>query len=210
MVNELKMLFDRLDIDVWEVIDAAKTKPFGYQAFYPGPGLGGHCIPIDPFYLSWVARRNGMPTRFIELAGEINTRMPAYVVDRVSQALNEHQKAINGSRILILGVAYKRDIGDARESPAFRIMELLHQRGAVLNYNDPYIPQLPTMRSFEVADLASIDLSPEFLANEDCVIIVTDHSCYDYEMIVQHAPLVIDTRNATRDLKDNREKIYKA
>jgi UDP-N-acetyl-D-glucosamine dehydrogenase len=210
MVNELKMLFDRLGIDVWEVIDAAKTKPFGYQAFYPGPGLGGHCIPIDPFYLSWIARRQGMPTRFIELAGEINTSMPQYVIDRLSEALNELGKPIKGSRILLLGLAYKPDIGDARESPSFRLLELLEQRGAVLSYNDPYLPKLPKTRSFDVADLESVDLTPGLLADQDCVLIATDHSCYDFEMIAQHASLIIDTRNATRDLVANREKIRKA
>jgi len=210
MVNELKMLFDRLNIDVWEVIDAAKTKPFGYQAFYPGPGLGGHCIPIDPFYLSWVARRHGMPTRFIELAGEINTGMPQYVVERVSHALNEQGKPINGSRILILGVAYKRDIGDARESPSFRLIELLGQRGANISYNDPHVPLLPKMRSFDVEQLASIELSADVLASQDCVLIATDHSCYDFEMIAKHAPLIVDTRNATQHLTENREKIHKA
>lgn len=210
MVNELKMLFDRLGIDVWEVIDAAKTKPFGYQAFYPGPGLGGHCIPIDPFYLSWVARLHGMPTRFIELAGEINTSMPHYVIDRVAAALNEHGKPIRGSSVLLLGVAYKRDIGDARESPSFRLMELLGERGARVSYNDPYVPQLPKMRSFDVPELSSVDLTPELLAEQDCVLIATDHSDYDYDAIVRDAALVIDTRNATRDVTTGRDKIWKA
>ena len=210
MVNELKMLFDRLDIDVWEVIDAAKTKPFGYQAFYPGPGLGGHCIPIDPFYLSWVARRHGMPTRFIELAGEINTSMPHYVVERLAEALNEQGKPIRGSRVLLLGVAYKRDIGDARESPSFRLLELLEQRGALLSYNDPYVPKLPQMRSFQVPELESVELTPEILASQDCVLIATDHSSYDFDMITQHAPLVIDTRNATKNVAKNRNRIRKA
>src|SRR5205085_6670686 len=146
LVNELKVIFDRMGIDIWEVIAAAKTKPFGFQAFYPGPGLGGHCIPIDPFYLTWVARKYGITTRFIELAGEINTAMPAHVVQRVADALNEHSKSIKCNRICVLGVAYKKDVDDARESPAFEIMELLQARGAYVSYNDPYVPVLPSMR----------------------------------------------------------------
>ena len=210
MVNELKMLFDRLDIDVWEVIDAAKTKPFGFQPFYPGPGLGGHCIPIDPFYLSWLARKHGMPTRFIELAGEINTSMPKYVVDRVADALNDSGKALRRSRIGILGVAYKRDVDDPRESPAFKLMEILSQKGAVLSYNDPYIPQLPSMRHYQVPELTSQNLTPEYLASQDCLLIVTDHSSYDFSFITQHAALIIDTRNATRNAVVGRERIRKA
>lgn len=210
MVNELKMLFDRLDIDVWEVIDAAKTKPFGFQPFYPGPGLGGHCIPIDPFYLSWLARKHGMPTRFIELAGEINTSMPKYVVDRVADALNDSGKALRRSRIGILGVAYKRDVDDPRESPAFRLMEILSQKGAVLSYNDPYIPQLPSMRHYQVPELTSQNLTPEYLASQDCLLIVTDHSSYDFSFITQHAALIVDTRNATRNAVVGRERIRKA
>jgi UDP-N-acetyl-D-glucosamine dehydrogenase len=210
MVNELKMLFDRLDIDVWEVIDAAKTKPFGFQPFYPGPGLGGHCIPIDPFYLSWLARKHGMPTRFIELAGEINTSMPKYVVDRVADALNDSGKALRRSRIGILGVAYKRDVDDPRESPAFKLMEILSQKGAVLSYNDPYIPQLPSMRHYQVPELTSQNLTPEYLASQDCILIVTDHSSYDFSFITQHAALIIDTRNATRNAVVGRERIRKA
>ena len=210
MVNELKMLFDRLDIDVWEVIDAAKTKPFGFQPFYPGPGLGGHCIPIDPFYLSWLARKHGMPTRFIELAGEINTSMPKYVVDRVADALNDSGKALRRSRIGILGVAYKRDVDDPRESPAFKLMEILSQKGAVLSYNDPYIPQLPSMRHYQVPELTSQNLTPEYLASQDCILIVTDHSSYDFSFITQHAALIIDTRNATKNAVVGRERIRKA
>ncbi|MBI84878.1 MAG: UDP-N-acetyl-D-glucosamine dehydrogenase [Planctomycetaceae bacterium] len=210
MVNELKMLFDRLDIDVWEVIDAAKTKPFGFQPFYPGPGLGGHCIPIDPFYLSWLARKHGMPTRFIELAGEINTSMPKYVVDRVADALNDSGKALRRSRIGILGVAYKRDVDDPRESPAFRLMEILSQKGAVLSYNDPYIPQLPSMRHYQVPELTSQNLTPEYLASQDCLLIVTDHSSYDFSFITQHAALIVDTRNATKNAVVGRERIRKA
>ena len=196
MVNELKILFDRLGIDVWEVIDAAKTKPFGFQAFYPGPGLGGHCIPIDPFYLSWVARKHETPTRFIELAGEINSGMPLYVVNKVAEALNDCGKPVRGSRVCLLGAAYKKDVDDPRESPSFKLMELLEQRGAVLSYNDPHIPVLPAMRHYKTPALESQPLTPEFLQQQDCVLIATDHSAYDWEFLVEHAPLIVDTRNA--------------
>ena len=210
MVNELKVLFDRIGIDVWEVIEAAKTKPFGFHAFYPGPGLGGHCIPIDPFYLSWVARMHEMPTRFIELAGEINASMPDYVINRVILALNDVGKPVRSSRIAILGVAYKKDVDDPRESPSFKLMELLQDRGAMLSYNDPHISTLPTMRHFDVPRLASEPLTAEFLASMDCVLIATDHSAYDYEFIVKYSPLIVDTRNATANVPFGREKIYKA
>ncbi|MEN6494823.1 MAG: nucleotide sugar dehydrogenase [Thermoguttaceae bacterium] len=210
MVNELKVLFDRLGIDVWEVIEAAKTKPFGFQAFYPGPGLGGHCIPIDPFYLSWVARKHGMTTRFIELAGEINTSMPDYVVHRLTEALNDHGKPVRGSKILMLGVAYKKDVDDPRESPSFVLMERLLARGARLSYNDPHIPRLPSMRHYDVPGMESVALTPKLLAEQDCVLIATDHSAYDYDLIVRHASLVVDTRNATKNVKEGREKIRKA
>ena len=210
LVNELKVMLQKMGIDIWEVIEAAKTKPFGLQAFYPGPGLGGHCIPIDPFYLSWLARKQGTATRFIELAGEVNTSMPEYVVQRITTALNDAGKPVRGSRVAILGVAYKKDIDDPRESPAFKLMELLQQRGAFLSYSDPHIPVLPSMRHYDVPRLASETLSEEFLAKQDCAVIVTDHSSFDYEMIVQHAPLVVDTRNATAQIGYGREKIYKA
>ncbi len=210
MVNELKLLLDRLGIDVWEVIDAAKTKPFGFQAFYPGPGLGGHCIPIDPFYLSWVARKHDMPARFIELAGEINSGMPQFVVQKVVEALNDAGKPVKGSRIAILGVAYKKDVDDPRESPSFRLLELLQQRGAILSYNDPHIPKLPSMRHYDVPPLSSQPLTAEFLTAQDCVLIATDHSAYDYKFIVQHSQLVVDTRNATKSVQHGREKIRKA
>lgn len=210
MVNELKVLFQRIGIDIWEVIEAARTKPFGFQAFYPGPGLGGHCIPIDPFYLSWLARRHDMTTRFIELAGEINTSMPQYVVDCLTEALNGHGKAVRGSRIAILGVAYKKDVDDPRESPSFRLIELLREQGAVISYNDPYIPRLPEMRHFQVPDLSSEPLTADFLAAQDCVLIATDHTVYDWDFVVRHAGLVVDTRNATRDVESDRHKIYKA
>jgi UDP-N-acetyl-D-glucosamine dehydrogenase len=210
LVNELKVLFARMGIDIWEVIEAARTKPFGFQAFYPGPGLGGHCIPIDPFYLSWLARKYGMVTRFIELAGEINTSMPDYVVKRLVEGLNEHGKPLRGSKVLILGVAYKKDVDDPRESPAFAIMERLLGGGAILSYNDPHIPSLPPMRHYKLPALWSVDLTPEILRSQDCVLIVTDHSAYDYQFIVDHSRLVIDTRNATRNVTRGREKIRKA
>jgi UDP-N-acetyl-D-glucosamine dehydrogenase len=210
MVNELKVLFQKLGIDVWEVIDAAKTKPFGFQAFYPGPGLGGHCIPIDPFYLSWLARKNELSTRFIELAGEINTSMPLYVITRLAEALNQMGKPIRGSKIGVLGVAYKKDVDDPRESPSFKLMELLQERGAVLSYSDPHIPVLPAMRHYDVPRLASEDLTPDYLASLDCALIATDHSSFDYGMIVKHAPLVVDTRNATVDISEGRDKVVKA
>lgn len=210
LVNELKVLCTRMDIDVWEVIDAAKTKPFGFSAFYPGPGLGGHCIPIDPFYLSWIARKHGMSARFIELAGEINSSMPDFVLKRVSDALNQVGKPVRGSKIVVLGVAYKSDIDDPRESPSFVLIEGLFRQGAVVTYNDPHIPQLPKMRSHELPAMESCDLTAEFLAEQDCVLIATAHSAYDYNFIVNHAQLVVDTRNATRDVVSDREKIVPA
>ena len=210
MVNELKVLFDHLEIDIWEVIDAAKTKPFGFQPFYPGPGLGGHCIPIDPFYLSWLARKHEMTTRFIELAGEINTSMPNYVIQQLGKALNSVGKPIRNSHIGILGVAYKKDIDDPRESPAFRLMELLQDQGAILSYNDPHIPVLPSMRHYRVPALESESLTEEYLASLDCLLIATDHSSYDWNFLVQHAPLIIDTRNATRNVTGDRKKIFRS
>jgi len=210
MVNELKVLFTRLGIDIWEVVDAAKTKPFGFQAFYPGPGLGGHCIPIDPFYLSWLARRHEMPTRFIELAGEINSSMPRYVIEMTAEALNDIGKPIRGSKIGILGVAYKKDVDDPRESPSFKLMELLHERGAVISYNDPHIPVLPSMRHYDVPRLASESLTTDYLASPDCILIATDHSAYDWEFVAKHARLIVDTRNATAGLAEGVAKIQKA
>lgn len=209
LVNELKMLFDRMGIDVWEVIRAASTKPFGFQPFYPGPGLGGHCIPIDPFYLTWAARHYGFATRFIELAGEINTAMPGYVVSRVMEYLNEHGKPLSGSSILVLGVAYKRDVDDPRESPSFVIMEELLARGARVSYNDPHVPRLPKMRRHALR-MDSVALTAEVLAAHDCVLILTDHSAYDWPWIVEHARLVVDTRNATRDVQSHRDRIRRA
>lgn len=210
LVNELKKVFDRIGIDVWEVITAAETKPFGFQAFYPGPGLGGHCIPIDPFYLSWLARKYDVTTRFIELAGEINAGMPEYVVDRLTCALNQMRKPVNGSRICILGVAYKRNVDDPRESPSFRLMELLAARGAQLTYSDPFIPHLPRMRHYDVPELTSCELTRDYLEEQDCVLIVTDHSNVDYDFIVQHSQLVVDTRNVTQGLSINGAVIVKA
>jgi UDP-N-acetyl-D-glucosamine dehydrogenase len=202
LVNELKVLYDRMGINVWEVIEAAKTKPFGFQAFYPGPGLGGHCIPIDPFYLTWVARKHGLSTRFIELAGEINTSMPAYVVGKVADALNERSKAVRASKITLLGMAYKKDVDDPRESPGFELMDLLLKKGAIVNYNDPHIPVLPPMRHYPNLRMSSRELRAEYLRSQDCVVIVTDHSAYDWAWIAEHAPLIIDTRNATRAVRN--------
>jgi UDP-N-acetyl-D-glucosamine dehydrogenase len=199
LVNELKLVFERMQIDVWEVIDAARTKPFGFQAFYPGPGLGGHCIPIDPYYLTWVARAYGVHTRFIELAGEINTSMPHYVIERVAAALNDRGFALRGSRVLVLGAAYKPNVDDCRESPAFELMERLRDRGAVVSYNDPHVPVLPPARGHSIR-LESVPLDPETLAAQHCVLIATDHEAYDWAMIAAHAPLLVDTRGATRRL----------
>lgn len=209
LVNELKVLFDSMDIDVWEVINAAKTKPFGFQAFYPGPGLGGHCIPIDPFYLSWLARKQGLNARFIELAGEVNRAMPEYVVTRTSEFLNEFSKPVRGSKICLAGVAYKKDVDDPRESPSFELLKLLLERGAEMSYSDPHVPTLPSMRHFDLPQMKSQTLTPQFLQSLDAVLIATDHSDFDYDAIVQHAPLIIDTRNATSEVQSDREKIRK-
>ena len=209
LVNELKMLCDRMRLDVWEIIDAAATKPFGFMPFYPGPGLGGHCIPIDPFYLSWKAREFGFSTQFIELAGQINTQMPQYVVTRVMEALNEHEKTLKGARILVLGVAYKSDVDDMRESPSIRLIELLQNYGAQVAYNDPHIPTIPPLRQHAI-ELDSVELTEETLAYYDCVLIATAHTQYDMAFIVEHAQLVIDTRNATHAVSQNRHKIVKA
>ncbi len=209
MINELKMLFDRMGIDVWEVVQAAATKPFGFHPFYPGPGLGGHCIPIDPFYLSWKARQYDMSTRFIELAGEINTSMPIYVISRVADALNMKAKAVKGSKILVLGLAYKKDIDDIRESPSIELIEMLKARGAMVDYNDPHVPRTPKQREHNLR-MKSKKLTEAMLRTYDCVLIATDHSAYDYAWIVKHAKLVVDTRNATANVKTGRKKIVKA
>ncbi len=200
LVNELKMVFDRMGIDVWEVIDAAKTKPFGFMAFYPGPGVGGHCIPIDPFYLTWKSREYGMPTRFIELAGQINERMPDYVIGKLREGLDQHlRKGLNGSRILVLGLAYKKDVDDLRESPSLFIYEKLEAFGAQVDFHDPVIPVIPTTREHApLAGRKSVPLTAETIAGYDGVIIATEHSAVDYALVVEHAKVVIDTRNATR------------
>src|SRR6266704_4099456 len=209
LVNELKLLTDRMDIDIWEVIDAASSKPFGYTAFYPGPGLGGHCIPIDPFYLSWKAKEYDFSTRFIQLAGEVNTSIPHYVVERIGKALNDRSRSIRGSKILILGVAYKKDVDDVRESPALEIMEILQAKGALLSYSDPYIPQLHKMRAYDFSHMSSLPLNEDVLKSQDLVLITTDHSSIDYQWVVDHASTIVDTRNATRRVTRGREKIVK-
>ena len=207
LVNELKQMSLRMGIDIWEVIDAAATKPFGFMPFYPGPGLGGHCIPVDPYYLSWKAREYDFATRFIELAGEVNTAMPYNVVDAIGNALNDRQKSLKGSRMLVLGVAYKKDVDDLRESPTLKIMQLLIEHGARVEYNDPYFPQLHKMRHYDYSQMRSVELTPSNLGSFDCVVIATDHSSYDYQAIVEASPLVVDTRNATRRITRNRNKI---
>ena len=210
LVNEVKVMFQHMGIDVWEVIAAAGTKPFGFQAFHPGPGLGGHCIPIDPFYLAWKAREYGCNTRFIELAGEINTAMPRYVIDRLTEALNSKSKAVKGSRVLVLGIAYKKDIDDLRESPALELIELLRARGAEVLYNDPYVPFTPRTRRYDHG-LHSVELTPELLGSVDCVLIATDHSVYDWEMICREARLVVDARNAAHGVTSaaDKDKVWK-
>ncbi len=210
LVNELKMLAHRMGIDIWEVIDAAATKPFGFTAFYPGPGLGGHCIPIDPFYLTWKAHEFEMSTKFIELAGEINTSMPSYVVDRICDALNTNKKSINGSRILLLGMAYKPDIDDYRETPALKVMAKLVEKGALVDYNDPYIPSIPASTRQTHLQPVSVDLSEKMLSEYDCAVVITNHACYDYQMIVNKSSIVVDTRNACVNVKDGKEKVFKA
>ena len=207
LVNELKQLFDRMGIDIWEVVDAAKTKPFGFQAFYPGPGLGGHCIPIDPFYLTWLARKHGLTTRFIELAGEVNARMPEYVITRLAEFLNEQGKPIKGSQICVLGAAYKKDVDDMRESPSLRVITLLKEKGAEVVYHDPYIPKIEKGHGFNY-EMSSTPL--ENVGAYDVVVILTDHTEIDYPTLVANAQLVVDTRNATQKVTRHREKIVKA
>ena len=206
LVNELKLLFDRMGIDIWEVIEAAKTKPFGFQAFYPGPGLGGHCIPVDPFYLTWKAKEYEFHTRFIELAGEINTSMPYYVVNKTMEALNNIGKSIKGAKILILGAAYKKDVDDLRESPSLKIITLLQDKGAIVDYNDPYIPEIPPLRKYSLK-MHSVELTEENLKSYDALVIVTDHSVYDPSVILKNANLIIDTRNL---IKTKHPKVVKA
>lgn len=199
LVNELKLICQRMNIDIWEVIEAASTKPFGFTPFYPGPGLGGHCIPIDPYYLAWKVRQLNMSTRFIELAGEINTGMPKHVVEAIAAALEARGKALDRCTILILGVAYKRDVDDIRESPALRIMQLLVEQGAQVFYSDPHVPRIPRTRRYDFSHMASIPLDPATVRKFDCVVVVTDHSAFDMASIVQWSQLLVDTRNATRD-----------
>lgn len=205
LVNEVALMCDRLKIDVWEIIDAANTKPFGFMPFYPGPGLGGHCIPIDPHYLSWKLKSLNYYARFIELAGDINSHMPEYVAERINRALNEKKKSLRDSKILLLGVAYKRDIKDVRESPALDVIKLLQNAGAEVKYNDPFVPSIRMDNSV----MKSVKLTKLLLQNSDCVAVLTDHSDYDYGFIVRNAQLVMDTRNATKGVKENREKIVK-
>jgi len=207
LVNELKVLANKMGIDIFEVINAAATKPFGYTPFYPGPGLGGHCIPIDPFYLSWKAREYDFATRFIQLAGEINVSMPYYVIERTIEALNQHEKSLKGSKVLVLGVAYKKDIDDERESPGYIIMKLLSEKGAIVSYNDPWIPELKKTRKYNFQK-KSMPLTPEVLQGMDAVIIITDHSAYDYTEIVRHSNLIIDTRNATSSVDGTDGKVF--
>jgi UDP-N-acetyl-D-glucosamine dehydrogenase len=210
MVNEMKTILTAMDIDIWEVIAAARTKPFGFQAFYPGPGLGGHCIPIDPFYLSWKAKEFDRTARFIELAGEINTQMPYYVVEKVAKALNHFGKAIKGAKILIFGLAYKKDVGDYRESPAIKLFEILERQGASVDYHDPFVPQIKGIRANKDLDIRSVELSETLLARQDCVLIATDHSSSDYALIGRHAKLIVDTRNAMAKVGPTRAKVVKA
>ncbi len=212
LVNELKVVYEAMGIDIWEVIDAAKTKPFGFMPFYPGPGLGGHCVPIDPFYLTWKAREFGVATRFIELAGQINTAMPLHMVRRLGEALDEgFGKVLNGALILVIGVAYKKNVDDTRESPALRIMNLLRERGARVEYYDPYVPEIPLTRDHpDLAGLQSIDWSSEILGSYDAALICTDHDDVDYRELVARGRLIVDTRNATKLVDEGRERIVKA
>jgi UDP-N-acetyl-D-glucosamine dehydrogenase len=209
LVNELKMLADKMKVDIWEVIEGASSKPFGFMPFYPGPGLGGHCIPIDPFYLSWKAKELNFNTHFIELAGEINTNMPAYVIGKTGDALNSRGKCLKNAKILVLGIAYKKDIDDMRESPALEILELFLEKGAKVRYHDPLIPRIPKVRKHDLG-LKSSPLTPRLLKTMDAAVIVTDHSAYDYGWIVKNSNLVIDTRNATKKVKEFRGRIVKA
>ena len=199
----MKLIFERMGIDIWEVIRGSSTKPFGYMPFYPGPGLGGHCIPIDPYYLTWKAKEVDYPTRFIELAGEINTAMPYYVIEKTIEALNQRGRTFNNSRILILGIAYKKDVDDQRESPALKIISLLQKKGARVDYHDPYVPQSSGHRDYPGLSLKSLPLSEEMLREYDAVIITTDHSVVDYEWVAAHSFLIIDTRNALQSKRDN-------
>jgi len=210
LVNELKMCLERMGIDIWEVIGAASTKPFGFQPFYPGPGLGGHCIPIDPFYLSWKAKEYQFATRFIDLAGEINVQMPFYVAAKLEEAFKARKKSLSSTKILVLGLAYKRDIDDPRESPSFKVIELLEAKGATVRWNDPFFAKLPDMRHYKHIKAKPVELTEKVLRDHDATVIVTDHTAYNYPWIARHAPLIVDTRNACRDVRVGREKIVKA
>lgn len=212
LVNELKVVYEKMGVDVWEVIDAAKSKPFGFMAFYPGPGLGGHCIPIDPFYLTWKAREYGIATRFIELAGQINTAMPEHVVRRVGEALDAlSSKGLNGAKVLVMGMAYKKNVDDMRESPSLILTELLKERGAIVDYHDPFVPEIvPTREHPELTGMTSIEFTPANIQSYDVVLISTDHDEVDYDALVANAKLVVDTRNATKHVTQNRDKIVKA
>ena len=210
LVNELKILFQRMDIDIWEVIAAASTKPFGFQPFYPGPGLGGHCIPIDPFYLTWKAHEYELHTRLIELAGEINTAMPHYVLGQLTEALNDQGKALKNTKVLIIGIAYKKNIGDYRESPALKLMSLLQNLGAKISYSDPYLPDFSGSEQYPCLVFQSVQLTPEVIADHDAILIVTDHDNVDYEMLVTYGSLIIDTRNAIAQRGLNTQKVIKA
>jgi UDP-N-acetyl-D-glucosamine dehydrogenase len=201
LVNEMKIVADKMGINIYEVIDAAATKPFGFTPYYPGPGLGGHCIPIDPFYLTWKAREYGLNTHFIELAGEVNASMPKWVIGKLANALNHKCKPINGSKVLVLGIAYKPNIDDMRESPSVELMKLLHEKGAIVNYSDPHVPVFPKMREYYF-DLSSIELTPENINKFDCVLIATNHKAFDYEMIKSHAQLIVDTRGVYKESFD--------
>jgi len=207
LVNEMKTVLDTMDIDIWEVIEAASTKPFGFTPFYPGPGLGGHCIPIDPFYLTWKAKEFEIPTKFIELAGEINTFMPHYVIEKIMHALNENKVCLNGSRVLILGLAYKKDVDDIRESPSLKLIELLQENGAKVDYSDEYVKEIPELRKYKF-NKKSVKLNEKNLSKYDLVLLATDHSYFDYEFIQKHSKIIVDTRNAFKDFKN--KNIYKA
>jgi len=209
LVNEMKTILTPMGIDVWEVIDAASTKPFGFQAFYPGPGLGGHCIPIDPFYLTWKAKEVGQTTRFIELAGQVNHAMPRYVIERCTLALNEHGKSVKGSKVLVLGLAYKPDVDDVRESPSFELIDQLLELGADVSYSDPHVPETHKMRKHDL-QMSSVELSPETLRSCDMVLVSTNHAIYDWQMVADHAPLIVDTRGALRSITGPRNHIVSA
>lgn len=206
LVNEMKVVADRMGIDIFEVIQAAATKPFGFVPYYPGPGLGGHCIPIDPFYLTWKAKEYGIRTHFIELAGEVNSSMPSYVINRAIEALNSQKKALNGSRVLVLGMAYKKDVDDSRESPSAELLALLHEKGAYIDYSDPHIPEFPEKRDYDF-DLQSVDLTPETIRSYDCLILATNHSAFDYEQIKGNASLIVDTRGV---YKEDKQQVFRA